>query len=88
MNGEIKAQYLVLTKWRNLWLKLSNDTTRMRKMGGLQKQMDYVCNRAHTANLKIAALLNKYWIDADARLTSDKERELYESLKLKFGDKQ
>lgn len=58
---ETMAEYERLRGWRERWLKLANNKERMRRMGGLQQQMDYVCERSQRANIKIGVLLRKYW---------------------------
>lgn len=79
-----RAEYERLCGWRERWLKLANNRDRMRRMGGLQKQMDYVCERSQRANIKIGVLLRKYWAAEEKQICEDKERTLYEKLKAKF----
>jgi len=46
--------------WRNRWTRLANDRSRMRAMGGLQSQMDYVQERAQRANRRIASIMRDH----------------------------
>lgn len=79
-----RAEYERLCDWRERWLKLANNRERMRRMGGLQRQMDYVCERSQRANIKIGILLREYWESEEKQLVEDSERKLYEKLKAKF----
>ncbi len=79
-----KEEYERLCGWRERWLKLANNTERMRNMGGLQSQMEYVCYRSWLANLKIGTLLREYWAEQDKKIALVKERAEYERLKAKF----
>ncbi len=79
-----RAEYERLCGWRERWLKLANNRERMRKMGGLQRQMDYICERSQRANIRIGILLREYWAAEEKQIGEDKERALYEKLKAKF----
>ena len=86
-----KEEYERLCGWRERWLKLANNTERMRNMGGLQSQMEYVCYRSQRANLKIGTLLREYRAEQGkkialetAQFEMEKERAEYQRLKAKF----
>ena len=79
-----RAEYWRLCDWRERWLLLANNKDRMRRMGGLQSQMDYVCERSQRANRKIGVLLRVYWAAEEKQRDEDTERALYKKLKLKF----
>jgi hypothetical protein len=58
-----KIEYDRLCWWRETWLALANNNERMKRMGGLHSQMEYVIRRSQIANNKITVLLQKVWAE-------------------------
>jgi hypothetical protein len=57
-----------LQAWGLRWLALSNDRARMRRMGALQSQTDYIIGRSIRANRARRQLLDAYWNAQDNQL--------------------
>lgn len=47
---EVQAELDRLRAWSDRWLRLAKDYDRMRKMGGLQSQQDYILGRSIRAS--------------------------------------
>lgn len=82
-----RSEYERLCGWRERWLKLANDKERMRRMGGLQRQMEYVCERSQRANIKIGILLREYyWVAAEKQRGEENERAMNKTMNQWFTE--
>lgn len=57
----VKAESERLDGWRECWLKLACNRDRMRRMGGLQSQQDYIMGRSMRAARARKLLLEALW---------------------------
>lgn len=57
---EFMAEFDRLSQWRSRWLRLANDRDRMRRMGNLQSQTDYIIARSQRANAKLFQLMQEF----------------------------
>lgn len=57
----VRAESERLDGWRERWLKLASNHGRMRKMGALQSQQDYIMGRSIRAARTRELLLKAYW---------------------------
>lgn len=55
-----------LAGWSSRWFRLANDSERMRRMGNLQEQQDYILGRARLADAKRGRLLRAWWAYMEA----------------------
>jgi hypothetical protein len=70
------ARYDVLCKRRERWNNLQNDHVRMRRLGGLQTQMERAERKAVRANNEIGALIKKFDLQWQRLKASDEQRKL------------
>lgn len=66
-----------LDDWRKRWLNLASDHDRIRKMGNLQTQIDYIIGRSLRAARTHGLLLKAFWKYADEQIVR-KGQEKYD----------